>query len=309
MPERVELRRIEEFVWEIPKTGRMRVPGRIYGTRAIIDHLLADQPKAREWNALLQVRNVACLPGILNHSLAMADVHPGYGFPIGGVAAFDIEEGVVSVAGVGFDCNCGVRALAAPIDREQVERKKAELAEELYRGVPAGLGSEGEFRLNRREIDDVLRSGAEFPVRRGYGTEADLEYIEERGCVAGANPARVSDRAKERQFRQVGTLGSGNHYLEVQYVDEVYDEGAAGAFGIGPGTVLVAIHTGSRALGHQIGTDYLPKLRAASRHYDLPVPEQELVCAPSTAPRVATTSPRSSAASTAPSPTGRRSPT
>ncbi len=284
MPERVELRRIEEFVWEIPKSGRMRVPGRIYGSRAIIDHLLADQPKAREWNALLQVRNVACLPGILNHSLAMADVHPGYGFPIGGVAAFDIEEGVVSVAGVGFDCNCGVRALAAPIDREQVERKKAELAEELYRGVPAGLGSEGEFRLNRREIDDVLRSGAEFPVRRGYGTEADLEYIEERGCVAGANPARVSDRAKERQFRQVGTLGSGNHYLEVQYVDEVYDEGAAGAFGIGPGTVLVAIHTGSRALGHQIGTDYLPKLRAASRHYDLPVPEQELVCAPIDSP-------------------------
>lgn len=130
----------------------------------------------------------------------------------------------------------------------------------------------------------MLRSGAEFPVRRGYGTEADLEYIEERGCVAGANPARVSDRAKERQFRQVGTLGSGNHYLEVQYVDEVYDEGAAGAFGIGPGTVLVAIHTGSRALGHQIGTDYLPKLRAASRHYDLPVPEQELVCAPIDSP-------------------------
>lgn len=280
MVERVELRQVAEFVWEIPMSGEMRVPGRIYGDRPLIDHLLADQPKAPEWNALLQVRNVACLPGIQRYSLAMADIHPGYGFPIGGVGAFETGGGVVTVAGVGFDCNCGVRALVAPLPRAEVEKRKADLAEELFRGVPAGLGSEGDFRLNRREIDDVLRSGAEFSVRRGYGTEADLEYIEERGCVRGADPARVSDRAKERQFRQIGTLGSGNHYLEVQYVDEVYDADIARAFGIAPDAVLVSIHTGSRALGHQVGTDYLPKLRAASRKYDLPVREQELVCAP-----------------------------
>ncbi|MEI6633772.1 MAG: RtcB family protein [Chlamydiota bacterium] len=284
MGDRVEVRQVSEFVWEIPRSGEMRVPGRIYGDRAIIDQLLADQPKAREWNALLQVKNVACLPGIQNYSLAMADIHPGYGFPIGGVGAFDTRDGVVSVAGVGFDCNCGVRALVAPLTRAEVEKRKAELAEALFRGVPAGLGSEGDFRLNRREIDDVLTSGAEFPVRRGYGTEADLEYIEERGCVRGADPARVSDRAKDRQFRQVGTLGSGNHYLEVQYVDEVYDGDAARAFGIACDAVLVSIHTGSRALGHQIGTDYLPKLKAASRKYDLPVREQELVCAPIESP-------------------------
>ena len=284
MGDRVEVRQVSEFVWEIPRSGEMRVPGRIYGDRALIDQLLAGQQKAREWNALLQVRNVACLPGIQNYSLAMADIHPGYGFPIGGVGAFDMKDGVVTVAGVGFDCNCGVRALVAPLARAEVEKIKAELAEALFRGVPAGLGSEGDFRLNRTEIDDVLTSGAEFPVRRGYGTEADLEYIEERGCVRGADPARVSDRAKDRQFRQVGTLGSGNHYLEVQYVDEVYDGEAARALGIACDAVLVSIHTGSRALGHQIGTDYLPKLKAASRKYDLPVREQELVCAPIESP-------------------------
>lgn len=284
MGDRVELRQVSDFLWEIPRSGEMRVPGRIYADRAIADQLLADQPKAREWNALLQVRNVACLPGIQRCSLAMADIHPGYGFPIGGVGAFDPRDGIVTVAGVGFDCNCGVRALVAPLPRAEVEKKKAELAEALYRGVPAGLGSTGDFRLNRREIDDVLRSGAEFSVRRGYGAEEDLDRIEERGCVRGADPAHVSERAKERQFRQVGTLGSGNHYLEVQYADEIYDGEAARAFGVAKDAVLVAIHTGSRALGHQVGTDYLPRLKAASRKYGLPIGEQELVGAPIESP-------------------------
>ncbi len=280
----IEVRKLSEFLWEIPRTDEMRVPGRIYADRAIIDQLMADQPKAREWNALLQVKNVACLPGIQKYSLAMADIHPGYGFPIGGVGAFDVTEGIVTVAGVGFDCNCGVRTLVVPLERAAVEAKKTELADALYRGIPAGLGSEGDFRLNKREIEDLLRTGARFSVKRGYGIEADLEYIEENGCIAGAKPENVSDKAKERQFRQVGTLGSGNHYLEVQYVDEIYDETAARAYGIEKDSVAVSIHCGSRALGHQIGTDYLAKLKRASQKYNIPIREQELVGAPIESP-------------------------
>jgi tRNA-splicing ligase RtcB len=284
MNEKIQVRKVTDFLWEIPRTGDMLVPGRIYGDREIIDQLMADQPKAREWNALLQVRNVACLPGIQKFSLAMADIHPGYGFPIGGVGAFDTKEGIVTVAGVGFDCNCGVRTMRTGLTRQEVESKREELAEALYRKIPAGLGSKGNIRLNRREIDDVLKNGARFAVRRGYGTEEDLEYIEETGSIEGAKPENVSDKAKERQFRQVGTLGSGNHYLEVQYVEELYDEEAARLFGLERGSVLVAIHTGSRALGHQIGTDYLLKLKRASQKYNIPIREQELVGAPIESP-------------------------
>jgi tRNA-splicing ligase RtcB len=284
MNEKIQVRKVTDFLWEIPRTGDMLVPGRIYGDREIIDQLMADQPKAREWNALLQVRNVACLPGIQKFSLAMADIHPGYGFPIGGVGAFDTKEGIVTVAGVGFDCNCGVRTMHTGLTRQEVESKREELAEALYRKIPAGLGSKGNIRLNRREIDDVLKNGARFAVRRGYGMEEDLEYIEEKGSIEGAKPENVSDKAKERQFRQVGTLGSGNHYLEVQYVEELYDEEAARLFGLERGSVVVAIHTGSRALGHQIGTDYLLKLKRASRKYSIPIREQELVGAPIESP-------------------------
>jgi tRNA-splicing ligase RtcB len=280
----INVKQVSEFLWEIPKSGDMRVPGRIYADRAIIDQLVADQPKAKEWNALLQVKNVACLPGIQKYSLAMADIHPGYGFPIGGVGAFDTKEGIVTVAGVGFDCNCGVRTLIAPLTRDAIEKKKTELADALYRGIPAGLGSEGDFRLDRREIEDMLRMGAQFPVSRGYGAEADLEFIEENGCIAGAKPENVSDKAKKRQVCQVGTLGSGNHYLEVQYVDEIYDEEAARVYGIEKGSVTVSIHCGSRALGHQIGTDYLIKLKRASQKYNIPIREQELVGAPIESP-------------------------
>jgi tRNA-splicing ligase RtcB len=280
----VEIKKVAEYIWEIPRSGDMLVPGRIYADRAIIDQLMADQPKAPEWNALLQVRNVACLPGIQSYSLAMADIHPGYGFPIGGVGAFDTKEGVVTVAGVGFDCNCGVRTMLTGLARREVEARKADLAESLFRGIPAGLGSQGDFRLNRREIEDVLRTGAQFAVRRGYGLEGDLDYIEENGCITGAKPENVSDKAKERQFRQVGTLGSGNHYIEVQYVDEIYDEEAARAYGLVADLAVIAIHTGSRALGHQIGTDYLVTLKRASEKYRLPVRERELVGAPIESP-------------------------
>jgi tRNA-splicing ligase RtcB len=280
MTMRYDIREIAPSLHELAKNGEMLVPGRIYGDSETIRGLLQDVAQGKEWNALRQIANVACLPGIVKASLAMADVHPGYGFCIGGVGAFDTKEGVISVAGVGFDINCGVRTLRTPLGREDVEPKKESLARSLYGTVPAGLGSKGDIHLSTREIDEVLLKGARFSIERGYGLPEDLDFIEGGGRMADADPGRVSDKAKERQASQVGTLGSGNHYLEVQYVAEVYDEEAAGAFGLFPGQVLLSIHSGSRALGHQIGTDYLPVLERASRKYGIPVREKELVCAP-----------------------------
>jgi len=279
----VRLEKTRENVWEIPKHGAMRVPGRLYISRTTVDQLLSESPK-KEWDALKQIQNVACLPGIQKASLAMSDVHPGYGFPIGGVGAFDAKEGVISVAGVGFDCNCGVRTLATSLCREDLEKHKTRLIDEIYRAVPAGIGSTGQIKLNEQNINKVLVRGAKFAVDRGYGTEDDLEYTEENGAVPGADPKAVSGKAKRRQFKQVGTLGSGNHYLEIQYVDKVYDERAAGVYGLRAGQILASIHCGSRALGHQIGTDYLHTMEAASKKYKIPIRERELVCAPFASP-------------------------
>lgn len=274
----------EPYIWEIPPHGEMRVPGRIYGDRATVDHLVEDVKAGKSWNALLQIVNVACLPGIQKASLAMADVHPGYGFPIGGVGAFDFDEGIISMAGVGYDINCGVRTMSTNLTRDEIEPKKEELANALYRTVPAGLGSTGAIKLSLKEVDKVLEKGAEFSVGRGYGFPEDLEYIEERGRIAGADPEVVSRKAKERQFKQIGTLGSGNHYLEVQWVEEIYAPEVADAYGLFPNQILISIHCGSRGLGHQIGTDYLKVLEAASRKYGIPIRERELVCAPINSP-------------------------
>lgn len=284
----IEIKRISDETWEIPRRGEMLVPGIIYADEATIGPLVSDarEKKGGLTPALVQVANVATLPGIVRASLAMADIHPGYGFAIGGVGAFDAETGVVSVAGVGFDINCGVRVLATPLERKDLdgEEKKTALANQIFRDVPAGVGSTGEIRLGEKEIDKVLTEGSRFVIGRGYGMTTDLEYTEDGGRVAGADPSLVSHRAKQRQFKQVGTLGSGNHYLEVQYVEEVFDSEAAGAFGIHAGQILIAIHCGSRALGHQIGTDYLKVLEAASRKYGIPIRDRELVCAPITSP-------------------------
>lgn len=284
----IEVKKVGDFEWEIPRYGDMLVPGRIYADENIIEPLIRDarEKKGGLTPALLQVANVATLPGIVKASLAMADIHPGYGFAIGGVGAFDTETGVVSVAGVGFDINCGVRVLRTPLEKKDLdsEETKKSLANQLFRDVPAGVGSTGEIRLRENEIDRLLVEGSKFVIERGYGIPSDLEYTEEGGCVAGADPKNVSHRAKERQFKQVGTLGSGNHYLEVQYVEEIYDEEAAQAFGIHKDQIMVAIHCGSRALGHQIGTDYLKVLEAASRKYGIPIRDRELVCAPINSP-------------------------
>lgn len=276
----ITIRQMDRYVWQVVQQGDMRVPGRIYTDERGIRELAREVAEGKEWNALRQVFNVACLPGILKASLAMADVHPGYGFPIGGVGAFDMEEGVVSVAGVGYDINCGVRTLRTLLHRDQVESKKVKLADALFRIVPAGLGSKGNIRLTMNQMDKLLAEGAEWVVQHGYGTAEDLAYVEEGGRIAGGDPEAVSKKAKERELHQIGSLGSGNHYVEVQWVEKIHDAQAADAYGLFPGQILVSIHSGSRALGHQIGTDYLPVLDEASRKYGIPIRERELVCAP-----------------------------
>ena len=259
----------------------MRVPGIIYGNKQIIDHLIDDVKKGKEWNALVQVANVACLPGIQQASIALSDVHPGYGFPIGGVAAFDPEEGgIICMGGIGFDINCGVVTIKTDLDKKDIEPRAKELMDILFRKVPAGLGSTGKIHLTTRQLDEVLLGGAEWAVEKGYGRAEDLEFIEEHGKMPDADPGAVSQKAKDRQFKQVGTLGSGNHYLEVQYVEEIYDEKAASIYGLRRNGVVISIHTGSRALGHQIGTDYLKELAQVTKKYNIKIRDKDLVCAP-----------------------------
>ncbi len=272
-----KLIKVSDYEWEIPKSSGMNVKGVIFGSQDLIEKM---DEKVYE-----QVKNVACLPGIVKASIAMPDAHWGYGFPIGGVGAFDPEEGgIISVGGVGYDISCGVRTLTTPLLKEEVEPVLEDLVEELFDTIPAGVGSEGEIKLSPSKLDEVLEEGAVWAVKKGYGEWEDLEYTEEKGCMPGANPDYVSREAKKRQHRQVGTLGSGNHYLEIQYVAEVYDKKVAEAFGLFEGQVVVTFHCGSRALGHQIATDYLPVLAKAARKYGIPIKEKELVCAPIKSP-------------------------
>ncbi len=265
--------KVNDYLWEIPMTGDMKVPGRIFADEKLVREM---DEKVRE-----QVMNVACLPGIQIASLAMPDAHWGYGFPIGGVAAFDPDQGgIISMGGVGFDISCGVRTMKTGMKREEIMPRLQRLADRLFSRVPAGVGSEGLIRLTPSQIDEMLRGGAEWAVRKGYGLTEDLEYIEEHGRVSGAAPEEVSDTAKKRQHREMGTLGSGNHYLEVQVVDQVYDLQAAQAMGLSLDDVVVSIHCGSRGLGHQIGTDALKALAHAAVRFKLPIKDRELASAP-----------------------------
>jgi tRNA-splicing ligase RtcB len=262
-----------EFEWEIPRAGSMRVPGIIFASQELV---AAMDEKVRE-----QVTNVAGLPGIVAASYAMPDAHWGYGFPIGGVAAFDADDGgVVSAGGVGFDISCGVRTLHTGLKSAEIEAVKARLADVLYARIPAGVGSTGALRLSADGMDAMLRGGGRWAVKQGYGSETDLARIEEFGCVAGADPDAVSDHARKRQRDEMGTLGSGNHYLEVQVVAELFDPAAARAYGLVAGDVVVGIHCGSRGLGHQIGTDYLREMVVAAPAAGLRLPDRELACAP-----------------------------
>ncbi|TVP84620.1 MAG: RtcB family protein [Thioalkalivibrio sp.] len=265
--------KLSDTAWQLEPTGPMRVPAIIYADA----DLLADMDdKVGE-----QASNVATLPGIVGASYAMPDAHWGYGFPIGGVAAFDAEEGgVVSAGGVGFDVSCGVRTLITGLTQDAVEAVKADLADALFGAIPAGVGSTGAIRLDDREMTEMLEGGAAWAVDQGYGEAADLLRIEERGEMAGADPAAVSKQARKRQRKEMGTLGSGNHYLEVQRVTEVYDPEVARAFDLAEGEVVVSIHCGSRGLGHQIGTEFLREMVAAAEGFGIDLPERELACAP-----------------------------
>ncbi|NIP72932.1 MAG: RtcB family protein [Gammaproteobacteria bacterium] len=272
-----QLKRRSDYEWEIPVRGNMRVPAVIYADE---DLIRAMDPKVYE-----QAVNVATLPGIVQASYAMPDAHWGYGFPIGGVAAFDPDEGgVVSAGGVGFDVSCGVRTLLTGLREADVRARDRELAERLYRQVPTGVGSTGRIHLSPQQMDDMLRGGARWAVAQGYGRAEDLERAEERGCMAGADPTQVSDKAKKRQKDEMGTLGSGNHYLEVQRVAELYDRGTAEVYGLREGEVVVSIHCGSRGLGHQIGTEFLREMVVAAAQHGISLPDRELACAPLRSP-------------------------
>ncbi len=269
--------RKSDFEWCIKPFGKMRVPGVIFASEALM----------REMDAKVyeQVANVAMLPGIVGASFAMPDAHWGYGFPIGGVAAFDADAGgVVSAGGVGFDISCGVRTLLTGLHREDIDKVKERLAEALYRAIPAGMGSTGAIRLDAAEMDAMLEGGARWAVERGFGSEADLARIEEGGCMKGADPAQVSEQAKKRQRDEMGTLGSGNHYLEIQQVTDVYAPEIAAAFGVKIGDIVVSIHCGSRGLGHQIGTEFLKRMVIAAPGYGIELPDRELACAPIASP-------------------------
>jgi tRNA-splicing ligase RtcB len=262
-----------EYIWEIPATGRMRVPAIIYASGELIHEM--DQ------KVFEQAANVASLPGIVKAAYAMPDAHWGYGFPIGGVAAFDpAEGGVVSAGGVGFDISCGVRSLHTGLSLADIEANRERLADSLFQMIPAGLGSTGNIRLAEEQMDAMLSGGAQWAVKQGYGYREDLQRIEEGGRMAGAEPEMVSDFAKKRQRDEMGTLGSGNHYLEVQEVVEIFDAAIAGAFELKRGDILVSIHCGSRGLGHQIGTEFLKKMVMTAGQHGIQLPDRELACAP-----------------------------
>lgn len=276
----IELEPLDEYRWLIPRRGKMRTEGLIYADRALLDEILGAEGHGVE--ALRQVVNVACLPGIAGRSLAMPDIHWGYGFPIGGVAAFDPDRGgVVSPGGVGYDINCGVRLLRSTLHEDDVRPRLAPLMNQIMRDVPAGVGSHYKgSRLEPSEVQAVLREGAAWVVSQGYGVEADLAHMESEGTLPGADPDQVSARALERGGPQLGTVGSGNHFIEVNVVGEVYDQEAARKLGITADTVCVLIHSGSRGLGYQVCDDYLGVMQEVVRREGIELPDRQLACAP-----------------------------
>jgi tRNA-splicing ligase RtcB len=271
-----QLIKIDDYRWKIPenyKTG-MRVPGLIYASKEMLESI-------REEQTAEQVANVAFLPGIVGYSFAMPDIHWGYGFPIGGVAAMDIKDGVVSPGGVGYDINCGVRLLRTSLSETEVQPKINELVNKLFLNVPSGLGSEGKIKVSQKEMNQLMIEGARWAVKRGLGSEEDLDVTEEGGCLSGADPDKISDKATKRGMPQAGTLGSGNHFLEIQVVKEIFAPHIASVMGITEiGQILVLIHTGSRGFGHQVCTDHLRVMEGAVSKYGIKLPDRQLACAP-----------------------------
>lgn len=271
--------RINDYLWEIPKSGEMRVPGRIYASRELMQAISQD-------DSLKQVANVAHLPGIVKYSIAMPDIHLGYGFPIGGVCATDPEhEGVISPGGVGYDINCGVRLMRTNLKEEEISGKVHDIVRNLFYRVPAGVGSESVLkRLSTDDLRDVMRKGAKWAVEQGMGSRDDLERTEENGCLRSALPDAISREAMDRGSNQLGTLGSGNHFLELDVVDQIFEQDVADALELETGNVCVFIHSGSRGFGHQVCQDHLRTMQAAMRKYGISVPDLQLACVPVRSP-------------------------
>jgi tRNA-splicing ligase RtcB len=272
----IAINQVEDLVWEIPKSSdpRMRVPARVYADRELLDMMRRDE-------TLRQTVNMTYLPGILKYAITLPDGHQGYGFPIGGVAAFDEDEGIISPGGVGYDINCGVNLMRTDMKYEEVKPKLSELIDRIFRLVPSGVGVGSKLRLSKMEQDRAVVEGVEWAIERGYGWHEDTQHMEDFGRMAEANPDKVSGKAKERGLSQLGTLGAGNHFLEVARVREIYDPATAKAFGITmPDQVIVWVHTGSRGYGHQIASDYIRVMDRAVSKYGINIPDRELVCAP-----------------------------
>ena len=276
---RGDLKKIADYVYEVPRSFRhdMRVPAHFYAD----DEILA---KALEDRSLEQLVNTATLPGIVGQALAMPDIHQGYGFPIGGVVATRLPNGAISPGGVGYDINCGVRVMGAQLDVEEIRPHLEQLADALYQHLPSGVGVKGHLHVNKTELDRILHDGSRWALREGYARPEDIAHTEESGCMAGADPDRVSKSAKERGAGQVGTLGSGNHFAEIDVITEVFDAEAADVLGLRKDQVVVQVHCGSRGLGHQVATDYIEQFQRASNRYGYQLPDRQLVCAPLDSP-------------------------
>jgi len=279
MVERKDFRRVGDFIWELPKDTRsdMRVPARMLADEELFGDAFGDR-------TVEQLTNMTTLPGIVRYALAMPDFHQGYGFPIGGVAAMDARNGVISPGGVGYDINCGVRLLGTHLEQEEVAPYIKELTAALYSSCPSGLGGDGRVRVSPHELDELVMDGSRWALKRGLARPEDVAHTEENGRLPGADHSKVSTRAKERAKSQVGSLGSGNHFLEVDAVQEIYDSAVARAFGLQQNQVVVQVHCGSRGYGHQICDDYVRSLQGAVQKYGLTLPDRELVCAPIDSP-------------------------
>jgi len=279
MASKQDFQRIDQYTWELSQNHRddMRVPVRLYADSELFDAAFGDR-------SIEQLMNTATLPGIVKYAMALPDMHQGYGFPIGGVAGIDASSGVISPGGVGYDINCGVRLLASNLDWEEIEPHRDDLMSALYQSCPSGLGGDGRVRVDRRELDQLLSGGASWALKQGLARRDDVEHTEERGSFDGADPSQVSHRAKERGLSQVGSLGSGNHFLELDVVQDVYSPEVADAFGLREGQIVVQIHCGSRGFGHQVCDDYVKSLQSAVKKYDITLPNRQLVCAPVDSP-------------------------
>jgi len=274
-----DFKKINDYLWEIPKNFRsdMKVPARVYVSEEMLGHIFKDR-------SIEQLINVATLPGVINYSLAMPDMHEGYGFPIGGVAAMDSKEGIISPGGVGYDINCGMKLLKSELNEQEIKPYLDKLATEIQQQVPSGLGRGRQIKLDFAALDKILEGGSKRLVEKGYGEKEDVENCEAGGCLEQADASLVSSHAKNRGRDQVGTLGSGNHFLEIQKVDEIFDEKTAEIFGLFKDQIVIMIHTGSRGLGHQIATDYIRIIMKAMPKYNIKLPDRELACVPFNSP-------------------------